>query len=601
MHRSKILFTLIGFLSAGAVACGDDDDTPRDAGDFVTDFGVPPEDSGVTPDMGPPDMGFRDLGMADMGEADMGEADMGEADMGEADMGEADMGEADMGEADAGPVDMGGADAGPVDLGGADMGTPDGGMMSPNTGMQIAAVRAQAVMANDTAVSPALPIRSAVVTYVLPAGVNDAGYFVQAGPTGPAIFINSGSTAPTVSVGDVVDLDVTRVNDNNDFLEVTGVMNVMTVRTGANVNALIQDVSTATDTVANVRAYESERIRITGTLADTGGFAGSGYRAYQMDTAGVMNDRDLRFRLPDGVDTQLAPSQGCQLTASGAMWRFRSDAQPQVWRTADISNVSCPLSASAMSATSVVIDFGRSVDASSVNMNGGQFTISGLTVSAASVSGTQVTLTTSMQTSGTSYTVQVASTVQDVTGSGISAPNNSATFSGYVMRNTPTAAGDVVITEIMKNPDAVSDGDGEWFELYNPGGQMLDLTGCVISDDGSDTHTLGTLSIGAGAYIALARSSMPGFTPDYEYSSYSLANGADEVILTCGMTVIDRVDYDDNNFPDDTGRSMQLDSSAVGGMNPATANDSGSNWCSGTNDYNMGDQGTPGAANASCP
>ena len=42
--------------------------------------------------------------------------------------------------------------------------------------------------------------------------------------------------------------------------------------------------------------------------------------------------------------------------------------------------------------------------------------------------------------------------------------------------------GDVVINEIMQNPSAVGDTDGEWFELYNPTGSDIDIEGWTIAD-----------------------------------------------------------------------------------------------------------------------
>ncbi len=40
---------------------------------------------------------------------------------------------------------------------------------------------------------------------------------------------------------------------------------------------------------------------------------------------------------------------------------------------------------------------------------------------------------------------------------------------------------EVVINEIIQNPDAVSDSAGEWFELYNPTDSDIDIDGWTIS------------------------------------------------------------------------------------------------------------------------
>jgi hypothetical protein len=89
-----------------------------------------------------------------------------------------------------------------------------------------------------------------------------------------------------------------------------------------------------------------------------------------------------------------------------------------------------------------------------------------------------------------------------------------------------------------------------------------------------------------------------GVNIDYVYgTSWFLANGADEVVLECSGTEIDRVEYDGGpNFPDPTGASMNLNPNNLNG----TDNDTGSNWCESTSTYGDGDLGTPGAANDAC-
>ncbi len=160
--------------------------------------------------------------------------------------------------------------------------------------------------------------------------------------------------------------------------------------------------------------------------------------------------------------------------------------------------------------------------------------------------------------------------------------------------------GDIVINEIMQNPAAVSDTYGEWFELYNATSSPLELNGCVIRDNGTDSHAIATSSlvIPVGGYLVLARNGDPsqngGVTPDYVYSSFILGNADDEIILECNQIEIDRVVYDDGTtFPDPTGTSMIL-------AHPALDNNLGSNWCESSSSYGDGDLGTPGALNDSC-
>ncbi|MDZ7775742.1 MAG: lamin tail domain-containing protein [Bacteroidales bacterium] len=63
----------------------------------------------------------------------------------------------------------------------------------------------------------------------------------------------------------------------------------------------------------------------------------------------------------------------------------------------------------------------------------------------------------------------------------------------------------LVITEIMPDPDAVGDSDGEWFEIYNTGSNTVDLDGFTISDAGSDSFTISnSLIISADSYLVFA-------------------------------------------------------------------------------------------------
>lgn len=99
--------------------------------------------------------------------------------------------------------------------------------------------------------------------------------------------------------------------------------------------------------------------------------------------------------------------------------------------------------------------------------------------------------------------------------------------------------GDIVITEFMANPSVTDDSDGEYFELYNRRAQTINIDGFTISDDGSNSHVIdnsGTLDIPPEDFIVLARSDNPAgdgsVIPDYVYSSLTLGNSEDEIILT---------------------------------------------------------------------
>ena len=168
--------------------------------------------------------------------------------------------------------------------------------------------------------------------------------------------------------------------------------------------------------------------------------------------------------------------------------------------------------------------------------------------------------------------------------------------------NTPSAAGEVIVTEFMARSMAGQTDNGEWVELVNTTVAPLDLAGCLLGDDDDVfAHTINaTLMIDGGGSVLLAKTSSAaenhGLVPDYVYASFLMANSADEIVLTCGDSLqIDRVAYDATWVTE--GVAIQLDPASFDGA----ANDLLTAWCSATAAYGTaGKLGTPGAANAAC-
>ncbi len=162
----------------------------------------------------------------------------------------------------------------------------------------------------------------------------------------------------------------------------------------------------------------------------------------------------------------------------------------------------------------------------------------------------------------------------------------------------------IMVSEIMQNPAAVADTDGEWFELYNHEDYAVDLNGWVIKDDGTDYHVInspGQAVIPAKGIFVFGINGDTGlngnYTTDYVYSGITLANGADEVVilLSDGITEVDRVAYDGGPvWPDPTGASMVFT-----GL-PIDNNNNGAFWSIATSrEYSYvgvtGDFGSPGS------
>ena len=167
----------------------------------------------------------------------------------------------------------------------------------------------------------------------------------------------------------------------------------------------------------------------------------------------------------------------------------------------------------------------------------------------------------------------------------------------------------VAVTEFLKDPTQVSDTNGEWIEIQNLLPWRVNLEGWSLGDDGGAQHVIANGGLGVflrpGEFFVLARNADPalngGVLVDYAYSSFSLGNGADQIVLRRrNGQIADRVAYDDGVlWPDQPGQSISLAPEAT---DPG-ANDDPANWCHATSVIGAGntDTGTPGAANDTCP
>ena len=166
--------------------------------------------------------------------------------------------------------------------------------------------------------------------------------------------------------------------------------------------------------------------------------------------------------------------------------------------------------------------------------------------------------------------------------------------------------GDLVISEIMPNPNTVSDSDAEWFEVYNNTACEVDLDGMDVYDrdtSSPDTFTIsGTLILPAGDYLVLGKSTDTSLNDnlpvDYAYGSdMNLANSSDEVVIGNSAGEIDGVDYSTSSgWSVGNGYSMVLDPAYL----DATSNDDPTWWCLSSTAYGSYNYGTPAAENDLC-
>ena len=174
----------------------------------------------------------------------------------------------------------------------------------------------------------------------------------------------------------------------------------------------------------------------------------------------------------------------------------------------------------------------------------------------------------------------------------------------------PPSRGDLVISEIMYNPAYVSDGMGEWFEVYNPLEYGVNVEGFRLTDNGG-THVVDVggagLIVPPGGHLVFGRKKGKkkngGVPVDYAYGDdLRLRNQGSEFLRINAYdgSFIDRVAWGKNGFESQAGRSLSLDQ----GAHTESKNDFKKNWCASTakigGEAGSTDRGTPGQMNPYC-
>jgi hypothetical protein len=154
--------------------------------------------------------------------------------------------------------------------------------------------------------------------------------------------------------------------------------------------------------------------------------------------------------------------------------------------------------------------------------------------------------------------------------------------------------GAIVINEVLANPDAVTDANGEWVELFNPAGANIDLTGWTLAD-ANESVDLSGLVAPAHGFLLLGRvgdsNQNGGVTLDFAYgSTLALTNSSNSLVLTdAGASVVDEMSYTSAA----AGISLER-------IDPAVAGTDAGNWVPATTQWAApsSDFGTPGSANS---
>ena len=161
-------------------------------------------------------------------------------------------------------------------------------------------------------------------------------------------------------------------------------------------------------------------------------------------------------------------------------------------------------------------------------------------------------------------------------------------------------AGDLVITEIMANPEGQDEGN-EWIEIFNATSAPIDLTGLAVlvsrgDGESESVHTMREQTIGPGQYLVVG-GILDEFKPvyvDYGYAAdLSLRNSDGRVALRCQSTVVDEAFYAEAA----SGRSLELDGSQAPDH---LRNDDAVNFCDATAAFDENNFGTPQESNGFC-
>ena len=161
--------------------------------------------------------------------------------------------------------------------------------------------------------------------------------------------------------------------------------------------------------------------------------------------------------------------------------------------------------------------------------------------------------------------------------------------------------GQLIISEVMADPKAVTDGNGEWLELS--ASADVDLNGLILQS-GKSKNTLASaqcLRVPKDSYAVLAHSTDPlvngGLPSVLATFSVSLTNAGGTLTLGLADAGVDLATYPAAI----AGVAAQLDPSRSA---DTAANDDPAAFCRATVRYgsaDAGDFGTPGAANTACP
>ena len=180
--------------------------------------------------------------------------------------------------------------------------------------------------------------------------------------------------------------------------------------------------------------------------------------------------------------------------------------------------------------------------------------------------------------------------------------------------------GALLFSEVLYDPMAVPDQDGEYIEIANVSDLYIDITNWTLTNamgqsftfegdieapgsraSASATGTAVVLSPGMVLLLALDDDALSngGLDPDVLYHDLALGNASGALSLWAGDLEVDALSYDETtSWPDAPGHAIERDPACL----EPFLSELGDCWCIATEQWaRESDFGSPGAVNASCP
>ena len=115
------------------------------------------------------------------------------------------------------------------------------------------------------------------------------------------------------------------------------------------------------------------------------------------------------------------------------------------------------------------------------------------------------------------------------------------------------AQASLIITEFLADPNTTADTGFEYFEVFNNGSTAINVGELTIGDDDADSVSFSgsTLTLGVGEFFVFGENLIDADLNWNDFGSFTLANGADEIVISDTSGELARLDYTDGDAAGD--------------------------------------------------